>query len=118
MRVRKQKYRSYPPEFRAEAVALMRRRDCSYREVSEELGVNQHTLRYWYTTEVMGKKKKGKQSKGAGSVQSLGSADEAPEQKALRLEKENAKLRKRLERLEEDRAILKKAAAFFAKESE
>ena len=117
MRVRKQKYRSYPPEFRAEAVALMRRRDCSYREMSEQIGVNQHTLRHWYMAEVMGKKK-GKSSKGAGSPQSHGAADETPEQKAQRLEKENAKLRKRLERLEEDRAILKKAAAFFAKESE
>jgi transposase len=43
---------------------------------------------------------------------------ETPEDRVHRLERENAKLRKQVERLEEDRAILKKAAAFFAKESE
>ena len=114
MRVRKQKYRTYPPEFRAEAVALMHRRDCTYVEVAEELGVNQHTLRSWYMADLMAKKK-GKRSKNNVSHPS---ADETVEQRAKRLEKENAKLLKRLERLEEDRAILKKAAAFFAKESE
>lgn len=114
MRVRKQQYRTYPPEFRAEAVALMHRRDGTYREVSEEIGVNQHTLRSWYMADLMAKKK-GKRPK---TIASQPSADETPEQRANRLEKENAKLRKRLERLEEDRAILKKAAAFFAKESE
>ena len=113
MRVRK-KYRSYPPEFRAEAVALMRRRDCTYKEVAEQLGVNHHTLRNWYIADLMAKKK-GKLSKSSVSQPS---ADETIEQRAHRLEKENAKLLKRLERLEEDRAILKKAAAFFAKESE
>ena len=114
MRVRKQKYRTYPPEFRAEAVALMHRRDCTYGEVAEELGVNQHTLRTWYMADLMAKKK----GKGSKKRSSQPAADETLEQRANRLEKENAKLLKRLERLEEDRAILKKAAAFFAKESE
>jgi transposase len=115
MRVRQQKYRSYPPEFRTEAVALMRRRDCSYAEVAQELGVNQHTLRSWYMADLMAKKKKGKNPK---TLQGEAPASETPEEKVQRLERENVKLRKQVERLEEDRAILKKAAAFFAKESE
>lgn len=114
MRVRKQKYRTYPPEFRAEAVALMHRRDCTYPELANELGVNQHTLRSWYMADLMAKKKGKRPEKSASQP----AADETPEQRARRLEKENAKLRKLVERLEEDRAILKKAAAFFAKESE
>jgi len=115
MRVRQQKYRTYTPEFRAEAVALMRRRDCTYPELAEELGVNQHTLRSWYMADVMARKK-AKRNTGAEPGSAL--ADETPEDKVRRLERECAKLRKQVERLEEDRAILKKAAAFFAKESE
>ena len=114
MRVRQQKPRTYPPEFRAEAVALMRRRDCSYSEMAQELGVNQHTLRGWYMADVMARKK----GKHPNKTASEASAGETPEEKVQRLERENAKLRKQVERLEEDRAILKKAAAFFAKENE
>ena len=117
MRVRQQKHRTYPPEFRAEAVALMRRRDSPYTEISRELGVNYHTLRSWYIADVMGKKK-GKRSKNTLAPNGESPASETPEEKVQRLERENAKLRKQVERLEEDRAILKKAAAFFAKESE
>ena len=117
MRVRQQKHRTYPPEFRAEAVALMRRRNCTYPEISEELGVNQHTLRGWYMADVMARKK-GKGPKHTTAPEGGAPGDETPEDRVHRLERENAKLRKQVERLEEDRAILKKAAAFFAKESE
>ena len=113
MRVRQQKYRTYAPEFRAEAVALMRRRNCTYPELAEDLGVNQHTLRSWYMADVMARKK-GKRPK---DVAGEAPASESPDDRIHRLERENAKLRKQVERLEEDRAILKKAAAFFAKES-
>ena len=117
MRVRQHKSRTYPPEFRAEAVALMRRRDCTYPELSKELGVNQHTLRSWYMADVMARKK-GKRPKNTLAPNGETPAGETPEERVERLERENAKLRKQVERLEEDRAILKKAAAFFAKESE
>jgi hypothetical protein len=40
------------------------------------------------------------------------------EDKLGRLERENAALRKQIDALQMDREILKKAAAFFAKESE
>ena len=117
MRVRKHKCRTYPPEFRNEAVALMRRRDCSFPEMSKELGVNESTLRHWYMTDVMARKK-AKRPKGASPSSGEAHPSETPEEKLRRLERENAKLRKQVDRLEEDRAILKKAAAFFAKESE
>jgi transposase-like protein len=44
--------------------------------------------------------------------------DETPEQRIARLEKELGKLQRRNAQLEMDREILKKAAAFFAKENE
>ena len=95
----------------------MRRRDSSYAEISKELGVNYHTLRSWYIADDMGKKK-GKRPKNTLTPNGEPPIGESPEEKVQRLERENAKLRKQVERLEEDRAILKKAAAFFAKESE
>ena len=117
MRVQQHKYRTFTPEFRADAVALMHRRDCSYREVSEELGVNQNTLRSWYMADAMARKK-AKRSKDTLPLSREAPAGETPEERIERLERDNAKLLKKVERLEEDRAILKKAAAFFAKESE
>ena len=108
-------YRKFTAEFRQDAVALMQRRDCSYRQLEEELGVNQNTLRAWYKADEM-KKKKGKRPKQAEAQSSL-PAGEPPRDKLKRLEGENKRLLKKVEQLEEDRAILKKAAAFFAKES-
>jgi transposase-like protein len=43
---------------------------------------------------------------------------ESVEERAARLERENAVLRKEVDSLRMDREILKKAAAFFAKENE
>jgi transposase len=107
--------RKFTIEFRQDAVALMQRRECSYRQLEEELGVNRATLRSWYRANEMAKKKgrPPKQGQEAGGVP----AGETPQEKVERLEGDNARLLKRVEQLEEDRAILKKAAAFFAKES-
>jgi transposase-like protein len=58
--------------------------------------------------------KKARTSKAAAAP----GAAETLEEKVARLERENAELRKQRDSLEMDRAILKKAAAFFAKESE
>jgi transposase len=105
----------YTPEFRADALELLRRSDRTLTEVADSLGVNRHTLYYWYRHDPMTKKKhrqKAAQLVGGASV------NETPEQRIARLEKENARLRKKVDQLEMDREILKKAAAFFAKESE
>ena len=108
--------RRYTNEFKADAVALMRSGDRTFRQVSEDLGVSHWTLRDWYRADEMARKngKRPRQDAAMTTAQS----GETPEQQLERLERENARLRKQVEQLEEDRAILKKAAAFFAKESE
>jgi transposase len=111
MRVRQQ--RRYSEEFKAEALALMDRDDRSFRTLSEDLGVNHETLRYWYKQREMAKK-----TKGAKPRLPPAPAQETAEQRIARLERENKRLLKQVEQLEMDREILKKAAAFFAKESE
>jgi transposase len=108
----RQRNRSYTLEFREEAVRLAERSDRTMLEVAESLGVNASTLRGWYRQAMA--KKKVKQS----PVRASAPAEETAEQRANRLEEENRKLLKRVDDLEMDRAILKKAAAFFVKESE
>jgi transposase-like protein len=104
----------YTPDFKADALAMIRRGDRSFRQLAEALGVSHWTLRDWYKADEMARKK-GKRPKESSLV--VTPAAETPEQKLERLERENSRLRKQVDRLEEDRAILKKAAAFFAKES-
>jgi transposase len=108
---------TYTPEFRADAVTLLRRTDRSLAQVAKDLGVASVTLRDWYNRDEMAKKtKKGKAT--AKSAPAAVPKDESAEDRATRLERENAALRKEVDSLRMDREILKKAAAFFVKESE
>lgn len=85
----------YSDEFRAEAARLYRESDKSYRVLSKELGVSQYALRQWVS----------KYKDDAGTV----SVSEREELKKLR--SENKMLR-------EERLILRKAAVYFAKETD
>ena len=105
--------RYYGPTFRQEAVALIGPTR-SMAQVARDLGVPISNLSRWYKAQ-MGKRMQPKPGENAAPT---ASASETPEQKIVRLERENAALRKKNAELETDRAILKKAAAFFAKESE
>ncbi len=87
----------YPEEFRREAVELVRS-GRSMRDVAESLGVSAQTLRNW-----------SKQiDVDAGRREGLSSDDQ----------EELSKLRRRVRVLEQEREILKRAAAFFAKEND
>jgi len=92
------KARRFPPEFRHEAVQLYRNSDRSLEQVAKELGIGTSTLSRWHYK--LGPE--GKQDDQATS-------DERAELRRLRRENR---------RLKEERDILKKAAAFFAQESE
>jgi transposase len=88
----------YPPEFRREAVELVRISGKTIREVARDLGCSSESLRLWV-----------KQAQiDAGEREGLTSDEQA----------ELRELRRRVRQLELEREILKKAAAFFAKESE
>jgi transposase len=105
---------TYSEEFRQDAVALLKGTDRSFRQVAEDLGVSIWSLRQWYKSSEVPKKPR-KQRKAETAAQ-LG--EESPERKLARLEREVQALRKENDSLRMDREILKKAAAFFAKESE
>jgi transposase len=88
----------YPPEFRAEAVRLARSSGRPLSEIARDLGCSLESLRHWV-----------KQTKvDAGEAPGL-TTEEREELRRLR--RENRILR-------EEREILKKAAAFFARESD
>jgi transposase len=86
----------YDPEFRARAVELVRTRGLPRAQVARDLGINVETLRLWV-----------KQAEiDAGHRDGLTSDEKA----------ELARLRREVAVLKEEREILKKAAAFFARE--
>ena len=91
---------NYPEQFRKDAVELVRSSGRSLREVGKELGVNHETLRNWVNA---AKRADAGPPDGAEQI----SADERDE---LR------RLRKKVAELELEKEILRKAAAYFAKE--
>ena len=88
---------AYPPEFRREAIELLRA-GRSPRELSESLGVSEQTLRNWRRRDQIDRHER---DDGV-------TTDERAEL---------ARLRRENQRLRQERDLLKRAAAFFATES-
>jgi transposase len=88
---------AYSPEFRREAIELLRQ-GRSRRELSESLGVSEQTLRNWRRQDQIDRRER---DDGV-------TTDERAE--LARLRRENTRLR-------QERDLLKRAAAFFATES-
>jgi transposase len=87
---------AYTDEFRREAVALVQAGNESVPEVARKLGVHPETLRIWCRM----------------------AAGEGPSTAArVLVEEENRRLRQENARLLEEREILKKATAFFARDA-
>jgi len=90
----------YTPEFKAEAVKMIREQDLSHEEAAKRLGIPKGTLANWVALD---KERSGAKAPGKPSTKDL--------------EEENRRLRKELAEARQEREILKKAAAYFAKES-
>jgi transposase len=93
-REKKGSRRAYSPEFKEEALRLVASGSAPIAAIARELGVHVETLRLWRRAAAA----QGKEPAGAAN-----------------LEDENRRLRRENARLREDREILKKATAFFAR---
>jgi transposase len=92
--------REFTPEFKREAVRFSRKPGISRLQAAKELGIHVNVLRAW-------------QSKfDSGGWDATPGKDLKSEQA-----KEIERLKRELDRVKTERDILKKAAAYFAKES-
>lgn len=87
---------NYSDEFKRDAVQQITVRGYPVREVSRRLGVSSHSLYKWIKL----------------------FAEPAAKAPGLDHEAENRRLKRELARLTEERDILKKATAYFARESQ
>jgi len=94
-------YKTYPREFKLEAVRLMETSGRSASEIASELGIRRNLLYKW---------KEQLEEKGKESFQGKpGRPKKADQSEVTLLKQEN-------DRLKEEVEILKKAAAYFARE--
>lgn len=92
--------KSYSKQFKIDAVKLLTEQGYKISEAARNLGINPNVLRRW------------KNQFAADNDQAFpGKGHMTPEKEELH------RLRKEVQRLRMEREILKKAAAFFAKES-
>jgi transposase len=93
-------YKTYTKEFKLEAVRMMEESDRPAAEIAMELGIRRNQLYKW---------KEQLQSKGDLAFAGRGRPKKEDQSEVTTLRQEN-------ERLKEELEILKKAAAYFAKE--
>jgi transposase len=88
----------YPPEFKSEAVSLVRNSEKPVSQIARDLGVSVESLRTWVRRDEI----------ESGEREGLKEAER----------EELSRLRRDIRVLREEREILKKAAAFFARETD
>lgn len=93
-------YKTYTKEFKLEAVRMMEESDRPPAEIAMELGIRRNQLYKW---------KEQLHSKGDQAFSGRGRPKKEDQSEVTTLRQENERLREELE-------ILKKAAAYFAKE--
>jgi len=88
--------KKFSDEFRREAVRLAQESDRSLKDIGAELGVSVSSLRDW--------------------IRTVPSEKQSSQGRVISLEEQVRQLKRENERLREEREILKKATAFFAKD--
>ena len=101
MTSKRRPYKTYPKEFKLEAVRMMETSDRPASEIASELGIRRNLLYKW---------KEQIERKGESSLKSKRGRPPKSEQGEV------ATLRQENDRLREEVEILKKAAAYFARE--
>ncbi len=91
--------KAYPQEFRDKVVQLMQVGERSPREVAEEFGISEDSVRRWVQ---QSEREQGQRPDGLRN---------AEREELVRLRREN-------KRLKQEREILSKAAAWFARETD
>jgi transposase len=86
----------YPAEFRSDVVRVARKREATYAQIAKDFGISEATLHAWIK----------KADVEDGVRPGMTSAEAA----------ENRELRKRNRVLEQENEILRRAAAYFARE--
>jgi transposase len=91
----------YPPEFRRDVIAVARQGDQSREQVARSFGISASCLARWLRI--------------ADRQDSLANASGGSDDRALQVE--NRELRKRTKQLEQENEILRRATAYFARET-
>lgn len=99
--MKKGNYSHYSGEFREEAVRMVMEEELSLMEAARRLSLPESTLRSWVKLFKEGKLKEVR----------------TPKQPLTEVEEELVRLKRELIQVKKERDILKKAAAYFAKES-
>lgn len=98
---------SFTLEFKQDAAKLILEQNYTYPQAAESLGISQSALRRWVNAE-----------RNGGIQASQGPSENTKTHLSLSEHEELLRLRKEVNRLRMEREILKKAAVFFAKETE
>jgi transposase len=99
----KKNYRAYSPEFKLEALELLKRGDRSAGQIERELGITPGLLAKWRARYQI--------LESEGQLPQLGPSD------VEGLKAENRRLQRELAAVEEEREILKKAVNIFSRKN-
>ncbi len=96
--------KAFPPEFRADVIAVARQGDQSIAQVARSFGVSESCLARWLK---IADREDGLSGGTPPAAATGGDGD---------LEAENRELRKRTKQLEQENEILRRATAYFARD--